>query len=145
MKNDTIKAVTVVLAVYIVLFVGWCIATAPNGDRAVYTTRNGECYHAAGCSSLKYNKFKTTIEEAVNEGYGRCDNCDPPELITGEGKMEFSVDFVFSIIFASFALSIMVWAPTVTLFHFFDIPVDEIPMIWYPISAAVFLMLVLFT
>lgn len=140
----TLKAIAIVLVIYIALFVVWCILTAPNGDRVVYTTRTGECYHTAGCSSLRYSKYKTTLEEAVTERYRRCNNCDPPQLIDGEVKLEFSISSIPTIILGSLSLSFLVGQLSILLFHFFDIPEDQIKLIWYPISAAIFLLLVLF-
>lgn len=152
MKNDdfssrwypAIKAIAIVLVIYIALFAVWCILTAPNGDRVVYTTRTGECYHTSGCSSLRYSKFKTTIAAAVSEGYRRCGNCDPPKLIAGKEKTELTIMNIPTLLLGSIAMSFMVGAAAVTLFYFFDIPEDQIALIWYPVSAAVFLILVIF-
>ena len=152
MKSDSssnrrypmLKAISIVLSIYLALFVLWCILTAPNGDRVVYTTRTGECYHLSSCSSLRYSKYKTTIEDAVADGYRTCKNCDPPKLIDEKVKLEFSLSFTPTLILGSFALSFFVGASAISLFHLFDIPEDQIKLRWYPISAAVFLFLVLF-
>lgn len=143
-RYSTVKAISVVFAIYLVLFVVWCILTAPNGDRIVYTTRTGECYHQSGCSSLRYSKYKTTIEKAVADGYRRCGNCGPPKLIDGDVKLDLSISSIPTIIFGSLSLSFFIWMISISLFHFFDIPEDQIKLKWYPISAAVFLVLVLF-
>ena len=152
MKNDdfsnqrypAIKSIAIVLAIYIALFAVWCILTAPNGDRVVYTTRTGECYHTSGCSSLRYSKFNTTLKEAVTEGYRRCNNCDPPKLIDGDVKLEISTSSILTLILGSLSLSFLVGLLSISLFHCFGIPEDQIKLIWYPISAAIFLLLVLF-
>lgn len=152
MKNDnnsfrrhpTLKAIAIMLAIYLCLLLVWCILTAPNGNRTVYTTRTGECYHTSGCSSLRYSKFKTTIAEAVNDGYRKCNNCDPPRLIDSKVKLEFSITHIPTIILGSISLSFLVGFVSVPLFHFFDIPEDQIKLIWYPISSSIFLILVLF-
>ncbi len=52
----------------------------PNGEKTVYTTSTGECYHYSSCSSLQYSKHKTTIAKAVANGYRTCSNCDTPVL-----------------------------------------------------------------
>jgi len=61
----------------------------PNGDKTVYTTNTGECYHLSGCSSLRISKYKTTLKNAVSDGYRQCSNCDPPAL-KGEDGFHFS-------------------------------------------------------
>lgn len=50
-----------------------------SGDAVVYKTRTGECYHRAGCSSLKKSSFETTVAAAKAEGLRPCKNCKPPE------------------------------------------------------------------
>lgn len=50
-----------------------------SGDVVVYKTRTGECYHRAGCSSLKKSSFETTVAAAKAEGLRPCKNCKPPE------------------------------------------------------------------
>lgn len=58
-----------------------------NGNQTVYTTKTGECYHLSGCSSLSYSKYKTTIKEAVQDGYRSCSNCDSPILAGEDGQL----------------------------------------------------------
>jgi len=43
----------------------------------VYTTRTGECYHRAGCASLRQSCYETTKSAAVSNGYRPCKNCVP--------------------------------------------------------------------
>lgn len=61
----------------------------PNGNKTVYTTNTGECYHLSGCSSLYMSKYKTTLNDAVRNGYQQCSNCDSPAL-KGEDGFQFS-------------------------------------------------------
>lgn len=53
----------------------------PNEDQIVYTTKTGECYHLSSCSSLSYNKFSTTLKNAVQRGYRKCRDCNSPKII----------------------------------------------------------------
>lgn len=46
-------------------------------DYVVYTTRTGECYHRAGCASLRQSCFETTRNTAISNGYRACKNCVP--------------------------------------------------------------------
>lgn len=41
-----------------------------------YTTKTGECYHAATCSYLRYGAYKTTVYEAQKK-YRQCSRCNP--------------------------------------------------------------------
>lgn len=62
---------------------------AASGDTIVYITRTGECYHRAGCSSLK-SKIETTLQQAVSDGYRACSKCNPP-ILTSEKTEKQSV------------------------------------------------------
>lgn len=48
-----------------------------NGDTVVYVTATGEKYHTGDCSYLK-SKYKTTLLEALINGYTPCSRCNPP-------------------------------------------------------------------
>ena len=57
--------------------------TEPTGEIietfVCYTTLYGECYHSSECGSLWNSSFKTTVYEAVNDGYKPCSKCEPTE------------------------------------------------------------------
>lgn len=44
----------------------------------VYTTRTGEKYHRASCSSLRKSQRPMELSEAQAMGYGPCGRCKPP-------------------------------------------------------------------
>lgn len=50
-----------------------------NGDRTVYVTATGECYHRRSCSYARAGEA-ITLQEAVDEGYRRCSRCRPLKL-----------------------------------------------------------------
>lgn len=50
-----------------------------NGDRTVYVTATGECYHRRSCSYARAGEA-ITLQEAVDEGYHRCSRCRPLKL-----------------------------------------------------------------
>lgn len=52
------------------------IATSSKSN-VVYITDSGNKYHKSGCSYLKNNKTKTTVEKAKNAGYEPCKICKP--------------------------------------------------------------------
>lgn len=49
-------------------------------DTEVYITKTGECYHRGFCWHLKKSKIPVTLQEAVDDGYRPCKNCQPPQL-----------------------------------------------------------------
>jgi len=47
----------------------------------VYVTKSGECYHKEDCFCIQNrNKIPITLEEAMEEGYRPCENCEPPDI-----------------------------------------------------------------
>ena len=52
-----------------------------NGNTIVYVTATGDKYHSVSCGYLK-SKYKTTLLEALIDGYSPCSRCDPP-IYTG--------------------------------------------------------------
>lgn len=144
-QHPTFKAIVVLLLIYLVLFAVFFIRKAPNGDRTVYTTSTGECYHTSGCSSLTYSKYRTTLSDAVDEGYRSCDNCDPPELNTKDKQINFSFWSIPLLVLCSLCLSYAICAVSAILFGILDIPSNQIKFIWYLISSAVFLVLYFYT
>ena len=78
------------LLVYSIAFGLVSFFYSPNGNKIVYITDTGECYHTSGCSSLKYSRHKQTLQEAVDLGYRFCNNCDPAELIPDDYDLEIS-------------------------------------------------------
>lgn len=55
-------------------------AMAASGDTTVYITRTGTKYHTASCHYLRKSKIKTTLKEAVDNGFTACKVCKPPTL-----------------------------------------------------------------
>ncbi len=49
---------------------------ADNGNEIVHITETGVCYHAEGCSHLRYSDYLVTLHYAVIEhGFNTCDEC----------------------------------------------------------------------
>ena len=46
-------------------------------EATVYVTRTGECYHRAGCSSLRMSKIPMPLSQA-KQRYRPCLRCNPP-------------------------------------------------------------------
>lgn len=44
----------------------------------VYLTASGEKYHKESCKTLKDNKNRISLDEAIEEGYSPCKICNPP-------------------------------------------------------------------
>lgn len=55
--------------------------TTDNGDLIVYCTLTGDCYHRAGCGSLR-SRIEIRIADAVARGLAPCKHCNPP-IYTG--------------------------------------------------------------
>lgn len=125
---------------YILFSVFGAIATAPNGNRTVYITRTGECYHRSSCSSLRYSKFETTIQEAVDRGYRRCKICDPPKLISekdSSGEIP-----LFFYIFITPLLSIFEWAVSYVPISLLGVDPSDVKFRWHYICALTFTFIV---
>lgn len=88
-KRDAVISIIIVVVIYCAAFALFATNLTPNGDRTVYVTNTGECYHSSSCSSLRYSKFQRTLEYAVNNGYRSCSNCDPPDLIRKDRNFKF--------------------------------------------------------
>ena len=54
-------------------------SNATNQNETVYATKSGNCYHTAGCSSLRKSKEAITLGEAKARGLKPCSKCHPPE------------------------------------------------------------------
>ena len=52
-----------------------------EGYTVVYVTATGDKYHSGNCGYLK-SKYKTTLLEALIDGYSPCSRCNPP-IYTG--------------------------------------------------------------
>ena len=94
-----------------------CDDDFPNGNKTVYTTRTGECYHLKNCSTLEYSKYETTLREAVREGYENCLYCDSPAL---RGEDGFSYDYSFYLVAVPFA-AVWSWAATSEILKYSEI------------------------
>lgn len=107
-KVNYMKAIVLAVVIYCVAFAAFAFSTLPNGERTVYTTAAGECYHKSSCSSLQYSKRQTTLQEAVDNGFRSCSNCDPPELITENRdlRVPFFAYIIFTPIVAGVAWNI---------------------------------------
>lgn len=85
------------IVIYCIAFFIISACNAPNGDRTVYITYTGECYHSSGCSSLEHSKIQCTLQEAIDNGYRDCQRCEPPELIPEDYNIH--IPFGFMLIF----------------------------------------------
>ena len=52
---------------------------ATNQNQTVYATKSGNCYHTAGCSSLRKSKIAISLADAKARGLKPCSKCHPPE------------------------------------------------------------------
>jgi len=59
-------------------------AAAAADTITVYATATGECYHVAGCPSLRHSAIPLTLLEAVARRLRPCQRCSPPQLDCGE-------------------------------------------------------------
>ena len=50
-------------------------------DYTCYTTTYGECYHEGTCHHLSQSSHKTTVADALEDGYRACSVCDPPHKL----------------------------------------------------------------
>ena len=71
------SAFLALITVFVLVFTPY--ASAASGDRTVYITKTGKCYHEEYCSYLK-SSIETTLSEAVSQGYSPCSKCRPPKL-----------------------------------------------------------------
>ena len=119
--HDILKALGVMLLIGIftlaILTFSLCNDDFPNGNKIVYTTDTGECYHLKNCPTLKYSKYQTTIEEAVEDGYISCGWCESPVL---KGKNGFSYEWYFYLIVVPFSAA-WSWAATNGILKYSDI------------------------
>jgi hypothetical protein len=87
-SKGILSAILTALLVYNIfgfsIFVYISAKSAPNGNKVVYSTYTGECYHKASCKYLNRSKLKTTIEKAVENGLRRCSICEPPRYRSQE-------------------------------------------------------------
>lgn len=118
---DILKAVGVIFLVNVctlaILTLSLCSNDFPNGNKTVYTTKTGECYHLNDCPTLKYSKYKTKLNEATEEGYENCLLCDSPVL---KGKDGFSYEWYFYLIIVPFAAA-WSWAATSEILKYSNI------------------------
>lgn len=121
-KRDNAIAIIVAAIIYCTAFFVFTFAFAPNGDQPVYITNTGECYHQSGCSSLGHINFSQSLKDAIQSGYRRCNNCDPPELIDGNRNLRVPwwAYFIFSpiIAFCVWSISAFILALLSFLIHF---------------------------
>ena len=119
--RDVLKALGIMILVSIffltILTISLCNNDFPNGNKTVYTTQIGECYHLKNCPTLQYSKYKTTLREAVEEGYISCSWCDSPIL---KGRDGFSYEWFFYFIVVPFA-AVCSWAATSEILKYSDI------------------------
>ena len=110
--HDVLKLLGVMLLVNVffltILTISLCNDDFPNGNKTVYTTKTGECYHFKNCPTLQHSKNKTILRDAVEEGYISCSWCDSPVL---KGKDGFSYEWYFYLIVVPFA-AVCSWAAT---------------------------------
>lgn len=121
--GSIILADAIFLAI-VVLFFGTAIF--PNAQKTVYTTATGECYHKSGCSSLSKSRYDTTVKEAVEDGYRRCSNCNPPKYNGDDFRFSDAHYSIAVPIFAVFACIGTVDAMSLSRGYY-----------WYPVHLAV--------
>ena len=73
--------IAAVLLLYAIV-VGINLRPVPaNGDTTVYVTSTGSKYHNENCRHLSQSKIKTTLSDAIADGYGDCAHCITPDYI----------------------------------------------------------------
>ena len=87
-KPNKNKLLIIVLGLVIIAITVISIIFAKNQNKpipksetalvSVYITRTGSKYHKEKCDYLKYSKIKITLEEALEEAYSPCSQCNPP-------------------------------------------------------------------
>jgi hypothetical protein len=50
--------------------------------QTVYVTDTGEKYHRDGCRYLAKSKNAIELSDAINQGYGACKICKPPQSVS---------------------------------------------------------------
>ncbi|MBP3411936.1 MAG: hypothetical protein J6K89_01620 [Oscillospiraceae bacterium] len=74
-----------ILIILLILLIIPVSAYTGNGGTTVYVTETGGRYHASNCGSLWSSKISIKLEDAIIDGYTRCDRCNPP-VYTGTAK-----------------------------------------------------------
>lgn len=95
-SRDIAVALLALLVANSLLYFSLWVVRTPNGNKTVYVTRYGDCYHRAGCSSLDESKFEKPLQSAAL-GYRQCRNCKPPTLVIREKnqKIDLLSQFTF--------------------------------------------------
>lgn len=80
------KIIISCIAIFILISLALSVsAYTGNGTTIVYITETGGRYHTGGCGSLYRSKISIKLEDAIIEGYTRCERCSPPRY-TGTAK-----------------------------------------------------------
>lgn len=141
LKSNVIKIILIALVIDCIAFIAFGIITVPNGNRTVYITATGECYHSSDCSSLQYSKRGVTLEKAVNDGYRSCKRCEPPELISKVHN--FEIDF-WKLFIVPLLIAIIAWYISGFIFPILCIDLENINLglvfFAYYVIAMVFLL-----
>lgn len=133
--REKIISLFFIFVLYGIAFIIFVVAASTNGDRIVYITATGECYHRSGCSSILQSKFETTIEDAVSDGFRRCENCDPPDLKANDRKFRIPLyAYIYLVPMSMF----VEWFFSSPILYFFGIDPRNICLLWHFIPAVVF-------
>jgi hypothetical protein len=56
--------------------------------QTVYVTNTGEKYHTSGCRYLAKSKNAIDLSDAINQGYGACKICKPPQSVSKKSEVK---------------------------------------------------------
>ena len=77
-RTAIIASAAIIYAVVVIL----CLQPIKaNGDEIVYITQTGSKYHSSECRHLRQSRIQTTLEQAIDDGYGDCTHCSVPQYI----------------------------------------------------------------
>ena len=139
--DSGLVAVTIYLLLFLAVQLGFAITSAPNGDKIVYTTRTGECYHKENCSTVGVG-YKRTLADAVKHGFRSCGRCNPPQLKTGErGALEILdlPGFAFCIFGLTLLGYYLTWVASF-IFSLFSVELVFLPIRQYVALSAIWIM-----
>ncbi len=56
--------------------------------QTVYVTNTGEKYHRGSCRYLAKSKITIELTDAINQGYGACKVCAPPQSVSKKTEVK---------------------------------------------------------
>jgi hypothetical protein len=72
----------------IVLVLAGLLLFLKVNSQTVYITNTGEKYHRGTCHYLSKSKNAIELQEAINQGYGACKICKPPQTVSKKAEVK---------------------------------------------------------